>query len=90
MQKYFNITCYMYYHNRYDVILNIMKNKQIITKIYADLIVGWLIVILTAIPVYLLDRVEGYIILLYLIFLMLIATTIGCYILDEISKKKPN
>ena len=67
-----------------------MKNKQIITKIYADLIVGWLIVILTAIPVYLLDQVEGYIILLFLIFLMLIATTIGCYILDEISKKKPN
>ena len=67
-----------------------MKNKQIITKIYADLIVGWLVVILTAIPVYLLDRVEGYIVLLALIFLMLIATTIGCYILDEISKKKQN
>ena len=80
----------MYYYNRYNIISNIMKNKQIITKIYADLIVGWLIVILTAILVYLLDRVEGYIILLFLIFLMLIATTIGCYILDEISKKKPN
>ena len=77
----------MYYHNRYDIILNIMKNKQIVTKIYADLIVGWLFVILTAIPVYLLDKVEGYIVLLALIFLMLIATTIGCYILDEISKK---
>ena len=80
----------MYYYNRYNIISNIMKNKQIITKIYADLIVGWLIVILTAIPVYLLDKVEGYIVLLALIFLMLIATTIGCYILDEISKKKPN
>ena len=84
MQKYFNITCYMYYHNRYDIILNIMKNKQIVTKIYADLIVGWLFVILTAIPVYILDEVGGYIALLFIIILMVITTTIGCYILENI------
>ena len=89
MQKYFNITCYMYYHNRYNVILNIMKNKQI-RRIYIELIIGWLIVGLTAIPVYILDEVGGYIALLFIIILMVIATTIGCYILDEISKKKPN
>lgn len=80
----------MYYHNRYDIILNIMKNKQIITKIYADLIVGWLFVILTAIPVYILDEVGGYIALLFIIILMVIATTVGCYILDELSNKKQN
>ena len=74
----------MYYHNRYDIILNIMKNKQIVTKIYADLIVGWLFVILTAIPVYILDEVGGYIALLFIIILMVITTTIGCYILENI------
>lgn len=80
----------MYYHNRYNIILNIMKNKQIITKIYTELIIGWLIVILTAIPVYILDEVGGYIVLLFMIILMVIVTTIGCYILDELSNKKQN
>ena len=67
-----------------------MKNKQIITKIYTELIIGWLIVILTAIPVYILDEVGGYIVLLFMIILMVIVTTIGCYILDELSNKKQN
>lgn len=80
----------MYYYNRYDVILNIMKNKQIVTKIYTELIIGWLIVILTAIPVYILDEVGGYIALLFMIILMVIVTTIGCYILDELSNNKQN
>ena len=67
-----------------------MKNKQIVTKIYTGLIIGWLIVILTAIPVYILDEVGSYIVLLFMIILMVIATTIGCYILDELSNKKQN
>lgn len=67
-----------------------MKNKQIVTKIYTGLIIGWLIVILTAIPVYILDEVGGYIVLLFMIILTVIATTIGCYILDEISNNKQN
>lgn len=79
----------MYYHNRYNVILNIMKNKQI-RRIYTELIIGWLIVGLTAIPVYILDEVGGYIVLLFMILLTVIATTIGCYILDELSNKKQN
>lgn len=79
----------MYYYNRYDVILNIMKNKQI-RRIYTELIIGWLIVGLTAIPVYILDEVGGYIVLLFMILLTVIATTIGCYILDELSNKKQN
>lgn len=79
----------MYYYNRYDVILNIMKNKQI-RRIYTELITGWLLVVLTAIPVYILDEVGGYIALLFIIILMVIVTTIGCYILDELSNKKQN
>ena len=79
----------MYYYNRYNVILNIMKNKQI-RRIYTELIIGWLIVGLTAIPVYILDEVGGYIVLLFMILLTVIATTIGCYILDELSNKKQN
>ena len=61
-----------------------------IIRIYTELIIGWLIVILTAIPVYILDEVGSYIILLFMIFAMVIATTIGCYILDEISNNKQN
>lgn len=79
----------MYYYNRYNI-FSIMKNKQMITKIYAELITGWLLVVLTAIPVYILDEVGGYIALLFIIILMVIATTIGCYILDELSNKKQN
>ena len=80
----------MYYYNRYNIISSIMKNKQIVTKIYAELITGWLLVVLTAIPVYILDEVGGYIALLFIIILMVIVTTIGCYILDELSNKKQN
>lgn len=80
----------MYYYNRYNIIFNIMKNKQMIIRIYTELIIGWLIVILTAIPVYILDEVGSYIILLFMIFAMVIATTVGCYILDELSNKKQN
>ena len=61
-----------------------------IIRIYTELIIGWLIVILTAIPVYILDEVGSYIILLFMIFAMVIATTVGCYILDELSNKKQN
>lgn len=61
-----------------------------IIRIYTELIIGWLMVILTAIPVYILDEVGSYIILLFMIFAMVIATTIGCYILDELSNKKQN
>lgn len=61
-----------------------------IIRIYTELIIGWLMVILTAIPVYILDEVGGYIALLFIIILMVIATTIGCYILDELSNKKQN
>lgn len=80
----------MYYCSRYNIIFNLMKNKQMIIRIYTELIIGWLIVILTAIPVYILDEVGSYIILLFMIFAMVIATTIGCYILDEISNNKQN
>lgn len=79
----------MYYYNRYNI-FSIMKNKQMIIRIYTELIIGWLMVILTAIPVYILDEVENYIILLFMIFAMVIATTVGCYILDELSNKKQN
>lgn len=79
----------MYYYNRYNI-FSIMKNKQMIIRIYTELIIGWLMVILTAIPVYILDEVGSYIILLFMIFAMVIATTIGCYILDELSNKKQN
>lgn len=61
-----------------------------IIRIYTELIIGWLMVILTAIPVYILDEVGSYIILLFMIFAMVIATTVGCYILDELSNKKQN
>ena len=79
----------MYYYNRYNI-FSIMKNKQMIIRIYTELIIGWLMVILTAIPVCILDEVGSYIILLFMIFAMVIATTIGCYILDEISNNKQN
>lgn len=79
----------MYYYNKYNI-FNIMKNKQMIIRIYTELIIGWLMVILTAIPVYILDEVGSYIILLFMIFAMVIATTVGCYILDELSNKKQN
>lgn len=79
----------MYYYNRYNI-FSIMKNKQMIIRIYTELIIGWLMVILTAIPVYILDEVGSYIILLFMIFAMVIATTVGCYILDELSNKKQN
>ena len=79
----------MYYYNRYNI-FSIMKNKQMIIRIYTELIIGWLTVILTAILVCILDEVGSYIILLFMIFAMVIATTIGCYILDELSNKKQN
>lgn len=79
----------MYYYNKYNI-FNVMKNKQMIIRIYTELIIGWLMVILTAIPVYILGEVGSYIILLFMIFAMVIATTVGCYILDELSNKKQN